>query len=59
MANPRINEGFWCQSEIDIERAALAENPPTECPCCKGTATSHSKDEYGRWTWNCKEGCNP
>ncbi len=42
-----------------LDQAATQAEPPDYCPCCHDAAKSPAKDEKGRWTWDCKEGCNP
>lgn len=46
-------------TDIAVEHAALAEEPPEFCPGCHDKALNPVKDEFDRWTWQCKEGCNP
>jgi len=44
---------------MKLEQVATKVEPPDYCPCCHDQAKGPAKDEKGRWTWDCKEGCNP
>lgn len=52
-------ERMTVDPEAMLEAAAKAVVPPDYCPMCFDNAKAPSKDERGRWTWNCLEGCNP
>jgi len=41
------------------DRVLLAPDPPPFCPTCGQPAGFPKRDEGGRWTWACAEGCNP
>lgn len=36
-----------------------APDPPPFCVTCGEPAEDPRRDEEGKWTWRCPEGCNP
>lgn len=45
--------------EAAQRRAEVKAQKTGVCPECGGVASGFAKDERGRWTWRCPEGCNP